>query len=431
MTGSSSEGTTSDGDSTGSTTSSVAESSGGQQIECPPGAPDTELRGAVWGPNGFIAVSNALVYTSQNMPDGIPQEAYCAECEYLQCDDVSTFTAADGTFTLHANAEEANWLVVQKGQFMRISPLNVGPGIHDVDPDLTTLPDHNDPDNGVYIPLIAVGDGSYDRLEDALGKFGLGDTMISGFEERLVPGTESFDLWDNGRNPALDGFLSQGTFDELVSDPDALAQYHIIFVPCSTDDWVGSLADDEVVQNIRSWVASGGRWYVADWANEWMGQVFPEYQTFSGGNFGGGDLGSYDSLANVLDPALLEWLDALPVALQDINPFNDEPHPTLYDLPQLQTVDNWSAIIDTAEVLVDDGMGGQVDVGHKIWLEGDGLGLGVHPLTVTGQYGCGKIQFTSYHTAEFFNYVGLSPQELVLVYTILEIGVCQPFVEPV
>jgi hypothetical protein len=51
-------------------------------------------------------------------------------------------------------------------------------------------------------------------------------------------------------------------------------------------------------------------------------------------------------------------------------------------------------------------------------------------LTVTAQYGCGKIQFTSYHTAEFFDYVGLSPQELVLIYTILEIGVCQEPLPP-
>ena len=63
-------------------------------------------------------------------------------------------------------------------------------------------------------------------------------------------------------------------------------------------------------------------------------------------------------------------------------------------------------------------------------IEGPGSGFDIPaneilPLTVTGQYGCGKIQFTSYHTAEFFDYVGLSPQELVLMYTILEIGVCQ------
>jgi hypothetical protein len=122
---------------------------------------------------------------------------------------------------------------------------------------------------------------------------------------------------------------------------------------------------------------------------------------------------------------MLAWLEALPDGLKDINPLNDESHPTLFELPQLQTVDNWSAIIATPPVLVDDGMGGQIDVGHKTWLEGDGAGVGVHPLTVSGQYGCGRIQFTSYHTAEFFDYVGLSPQELVLVYTILEIGVCQ------
>ena len=75
-------------------------------------------------------------------------------------------------------------------------------------------------------------------------------------------------------------------------------------------------------------------------------------------------------------------------------------------------------------------MGNMVNVGHVAWLDGtsdngDIPANEVLPLTVTGQYGCGKIQFTSYHTAEFFNYVGLSPQELVLMYTILEIGVCQ------
>lgn len=397
---------------------------GETMLSCPPETPDTVLTGTVWAPNGEIPVSGALVYTSQNMPDGIPQEVYCAECENLECDDVLTFTEPDGTFSLSTNAAEANWLVVQKGQFMRISPLDVAAGNVALADGLTTLPDHNDPANGVYIPLIAVGDGSFDRLEDALGKAGLGDTMISGFEERLVPGTEPFDLWDNGRDPSTDGFLSQGTFAQLVGNPAALANYHMIFVPCSSDGFVTSLTPANI-QNIRDWVEAGGRWYVADWAHEWMGQVFPEYQTFQGGNGSGGDLSVYDSLADVMDEDMLAWLEALPPGLKDINPLNDESHPTLFQLPQLQTVDNWSAIIDTPPVLVDDGMGGQLDWGHKTWLQGAGGGLATHPLTVTGQFGCGKIQFTSYHTAEFFNYVGLSPQELVLVYTILEIGVCQ------
>jgi hypothetical protein len=39
--------------------------------------------------------------------------------------------------------------------------------------------------------------------------------------------------------------------------------------------------------------------------------------------------------------------------------------------------------------------------------------------------------FTTYHMAEFNDtYIGLTPQELVLLYLILEIGVCQQAFEP-
>jgi hypothetical protein len=409
----------------------VVEATGGGDA-CHGGANDLTLTGTVWAPNGVIPVSGALVYTSENEPDGIPQEVFCAECAELQCDDRFTTTAADGSFTLNTLAADARYLVVQKGQFLKITPIDFNPGMEALDDELTSLPGRNEPENGLYIPLIAVGDGSYDRLEDALGKFGLGDTMISNFEERLVPDTESFDLWDNGRSPGSDGFDSQGTFAQLVANPEELARYHVIFAPCSTDTYVSALNNATNVANVRDWVAAGGRWYVSDWSNEWLVNIFPEYQDLdcTGGISGPCDQGSYDSMADVLDMELLEWLEALPDPLKDINPLNNESHPTLFDLPQVQTVDNWSSIVTLNPVLVDDGMGGMVDVGHKVWLDGPGGGYPSHPLTVTGQFGCGKIQFTSYHTAEFFNYVGLSPQELVLIYTILEIGVCQDPLPP-
>jgi len=398
-----------------------------------PGAGGAVLSGTVWGPNGEIPVSGALVYTSKLEPEGIPQEVYCAECAELDGSSWFTLSNPDGTFELNAAPGDDYYLVVRKGEFMRVTLVDVDGGPTELDDELTTLPDHNDPDNGLYIPLIAVGNGTFDRIEDALGKFGLGDTSIAGFEERLVPNTEQFDLWDNGQSPATDGFTSQGTFEDLVSDPEALAQYHIIFIPCSGDTYLSALSDPVNVENIRNWVAAGGRWYVADWAHEWVREVFPEYQTFHG-EPGSGDLGSYDSLADVLDMGLLEWLEAIPDPLKDINPLNDESHPTLYQLPQVQTVDNWSGIQTINPVIVQDKEGNDVDVGYKTWLEGPGGG-GISggttvPLTVTGQFGCGKIQFTSYHTAEFFDYVGLSPQELVLIYTILEIGVCQDPLPP-
>ena len=396
---------------------------------------DAILTGTVYAPNGVIPVVGALVYIANSEPDPIPDGVYCAECVELDCGVDFTETDVDGTFSLSANSGGGKYLIVQKGQFMRVTPINIAPGNTDLPDTDVELPGEWNPDAGLYIPRIAIADGSYDRIEDALGKFGLGDTMIQNFTETTIPGTESFDLWDNGRNPTSDGFVSQGTMAQLVADPSRLDDYHIIFVPCSGDTYLTALNQPQNVDNVRAWVEAGGRWYVADWANEWLGQTFPEYQVFYDDGFGT-DLGSYDSLADVLDQGMLDWLTALPNVLKDINPVNDEQHPTLNQLPKLLTVDNWSGIqYPLPEIFVDDQMGNPINVGHRAWLEGPGDGFDIpqnvdHPLTITAQYGCGKIQFTSYHTAEFFDYVGLSPQELVLIYTILEIGVCQEPLPP-
>lgn len=403
--------------------------------ECGPDeGDDATLTGTVYAPNGVIPVAGALVYVTNDPPEGIPDHVYCEECVVLPCEVDFTETDVDGTFSLSANAGPGKYLVVQKGQFMRVTPYAVAMGNTQVPEAMTELPGEWNPAAGLYIPKIAIANGSFDRLEDALGKFGLADTNIANFEERVVPGSESFHLYDNGRNPTTDGFVSQGNMGQLVADPNRLDDYHIIFVPCSGDGYLGQLTPQNI-DNVREWVAAGGRWYVADWANEWLGLTFPEYQNFYDDGFGA-DLGPYDSLADVLDPGLLAWLTALPGALKNINPLNDEQHPTLLQLPQVPTVDNWSGIqYPLPEIFVDDLEGNPVNVGHKAWLEGPGDGSDIpvnpnHPLTITGQYGCGKIQFTSYHAAEFFNYVGLSPQELVLIYTILEIGVCQEPLPP-
>jgi hypothetical protein len=274
--------------------------------------------------------------------------------------------------------------------------------------------------------------------------------MIDGFEEELVVGSEPFDVWDNSPQQDFPGSL--GDFAQLVSSPVLLEQYHIVFVPCSLQagEYPAVLDDPAVIANIRDWVAAGGKWYVADWSGEAIDKPFGQYQTFwkrqdsptveqwQGQDWL--DLGHYDPLGTVLDPELLAWLQALPPELADINPQNDpglDPLPTLGMLPQLQTVYAYSGIREVPSVLVDDGMGGMVDVGHKVWIEGEGTRTwGVpppgelHPLTISAEYGCGRILFTAYHTVEGRSYVGLTPQELVLMYLVMEIGVCQTPYEP-
>jgi hypothetical protein len=385
------------------------------------------LTGTVHAPNGTVPVSGALVYLTDTMPTPPVDGVYCEECVEFTCEQTQgTLTGIDGSFSLDADSGTGKYLVVQKGQFLRVTQMDVAAGTTAMPQAQTDLPGEWNPPGGEWMPRIAVGDGSYDRIEDALGKLGLGDTMIATMEETLVGGTAAFDLYDNGRDPATDGHTSQGSFASLLDSPSMLAQYHIIFIPCSSD--VTNLTPTRI-QNIRDWVEAGGRWYASDWSGEMIRDVFPEYQNFyeSAGSL---DLGSYDAPSTTPDQGLEDWLGALPPALQDINPLNDEVHPTLSGLPNIPTEDNWSGIQpNLPEILVDDGQGGQVNTGHRVWLEGSGgsspILPGDHPLAITAQFGCGKLQFTSFQAAEFFNYVGLSPQELVLMYTILEIGVCQ------
>ncbi len=387
----------------------------------------------VYTPNLAVPVSNALVYITGRPPEGIPDGVYCPDCVPLDCpNEDAILTAADGSFSLSTESGTGKYLVVQKGQFLRISPVDIEVGDTALDIALTSLPGQWNPDGGEWTPRIAVAAGEFDRLEDALGKLGLGETDIVNWEERLVGGTAKFAFYENGYAVSGDGHTSLGTLADLVSDPAELAKYHIIFIPCG-NGVVDGVLTPENIQNIRDWVEAGGRWYVADWSGEFIDQVFPEYQTFYKDGGGSLDLESYDAIGTSTDAALMAWLDAIPEGLKDINPLNDEnDHPTLTHLPGIPTVDNWSGIESTPYVIVNDPVYGAVNLGHRTWLETTTGNFGEipsgtsHPLTVTAQYGCGRLQFTSYHAAEFENYVGLSPQELVLIDTILEIGMCVP-----
>ncbi len=397
--------------------------------------PTAFLEGVVYAPNGELPISGALVYAVDGTfeVETIPDHVYCPECVELPCEIHFVLTEPDGSFRLPTLAGDNQQLVVGKGQFLQISSVDIPEGDSNVGGDVTSLPDRRDPSQGMYIPNMAVGLGAYDRLEDALAKLGVADVAQSVMGETLDPGTQQFDIWDNagggviGGGPALD---TLGPMQDLLTDREKMDKYHIIFFPCTSADQLFENAT--VVDNVRGWVADGGKLYAADWANEAVAKPFPQYQTFAT-EAGSADLFSaYNTVGQVLDEDMLAWLNALPDAFKDINPQNagGEVHPKMDDLPNVDLWHNWSVVLDTPSVEAEDEDGEMVEVGHYIWAEGTAPGMAgvdanqVNPMTMTGQYGCGKLMFTTYHTAENIVYNGLAPQELVLMYLILEITVC-------
>lgn len=398
--------------------------------DCPGPAPggDATISGQVFAPNGELPIAGAAILISDAPPTGVPDHVYCEACVAIDCDAPHSVSGADGTFELELPSG-THWVSVQKGQFMRAFEIDVDAGSTALSVELTRLPDHRDPAAGMWMPKIALGWGEYDRLENGLAKLGLAEVSDGA---TFMPGTEAFDIWSNDGSAQPN---SLGTFAELVSDPELMAQYHIIFVPCSSSPHEGVLNDPQIRANIQDWVAQGGKWYVSDWSLAFLEQPFPQYQTWWEDDWSGGPLlDAFDTDGEVNDDDLLAWLDALPPELKDINPLNGggSSHPTVNHLPTIELVDLWSTIKDTPSVLVEDDDGALVDVGHKTWIKGPGGGLDGAPsnqdwpLTVTGEYGCGRLMFSSYHTVESVDaYRGLTPQELVLMYLIMEIGVCQ------
>lgn len=371
-------------------------------------SPDASLTGTVYAPNMQLPISGALVYVTSGAVEPPPDAVYCAECVKLDCTTPSTFTKPDGSFELPAVSGPNQKLVVQKGQFLRVVDLSVMPGATALPADQTNLPGQWNPAAGMWIPRIAVYDTEPDKVKNVLAKFGMGQVDGDG---ALIGGTENFTLV-NDASP---------TFLENLAE---MNKYHIIFVPCATTKfWPGApFVPDSRRSNVQAYVAAGGKWYATDHSNEYIEEPFPDYQEFH--QSGMPDIQpAYNSNGIVVDPELLAWLQALPPALKDIG----GGYPTLNNLPGITTQLNYSGIDSISPVIVKDMEGQDVDVGHHTWVKGPCGSCSDpqtnRPMAITGQYGCGRMMYSTFENSSD-NHPGLSPQELVLLYMILEIGVC-------
>lgn len=422
----------------------------GDPPDGPTDAPGTgTLHGVVWAPGmapGMvparqeIPIAGALVSLELTRPAPIPAGVYCQTC-------VSTgggvLTDARGGFELTPLVPGDYWLVIQKGQFRLEQEIRIEEGVRGLPAAMTTLPSELDPARGMTIPKIAIAVGNNDSIEDVTGKMGLGQVGADGdFTSTLG----ELDLYTNG-GPDLG--MAMGTLTQLVSDLDRLRRYHIVFIPCAYNANVAALRDPDVLRNLRRYVEEGGKLYVTDWSGEWVDNVWPApitlgetiattdpptdtpataydptTDTWDPTRFGNADGEVYQSSdAQAVDAALATWLDGQIAPRSDtggdIGPI---------DAGRFTTYDNWNWVASLTPMVVgQDEMGNNIVDVPKAWVTGSGspaAGPDRRPLTVTFHPpGCGRVLFSTYHTAPG-THAGLLPQERVLLYLIMEIGVC-------
>jgi len=373
------------------------------------GGPDGtgSLTGVVMAPSGAFPIPGALVYVTHSDGSVIEDNAYCYEC-----DDMTgkhwTLSAADGTFTL-ADVPAGDWnLVTRKGFFQRERAIAVvAGGVNDIPIEVTTLPREDSADGKDIIPNYAVLLNSYDRSEDLLAKLGIADLASDG---HYAPGTENFDAY----NDAVSSANAVGESKVLFDDQANIDQYHMVFFPCMCNGmFTGATAARQAV--LRAYAEAGGKVYSSCWAYDWTQAPFREgsFPSFQNVIEYGGDVGlgsAYTTNGKIEDEQMRAWLGVVDTAdSPDAFPFTGA----------------WTQLYGVNDL--DNGMGLEEDgyvVKPTVWVT-DQVAYAGQPMTVTFPWGCGKIFHTVYQVVESEPSIAIRPQEYVLLYLILEVGVCE------
>lgn len=360
---------------------------------------------------------------------------------------------ASGEFELRNIPAGPIWLVVQKGGFRRIVEVNVQPDAQvQVPLQATALPVRHAPEAGEEIPRIVIGTGRFDPIEDVFAKLRLGPISprfhfdyAQYVADPAAWGVELM-LYQQPRVLAdADDTLEAPSFLALLQDRARLAEYDFLFGPCAnTDDYATALTSPQVRENLTTYVNGGGKLYATDYSYLLVEQPFPAYVDFDApdgidGN-ADGRVGQRDAMQLASDgtlryssqnragPAPLRaWLDALAITAQGVV----ETEGNWVNLNGVGTVEqccrDGQPVPVTPEVVMSGPNGvdppfGEFGPSHATWGEAEADGAN-RPHTLRFPYGCGEVMYSTYHTVEEPQ-ATLSPQEMVLLYLILEIGEC-------
>lgn len=333
------------------------------------------LRGTVHAPNQQIPISGALVYVTDTAPPALVHGVHCDECVTLTTDIPYVLSKPDGSFELPATSLGDRYLVVQKGGFRRYRKITIQAGPQDIAADVTTMPAAENAAAGDDIPSMVVAAGTFDQIEQTIARLGVDPA--------------AFTVLPNDYN----------TMHAFLQDATKMSQYEIIFLPCGFSWTIPS--DTVVQQNLKNYVAAGGRVYVTDFLYDFVHIIWPPYVTFngqSGNTCSGCSQNEYSTPANIQDQGLADWL-----AAQGITSFD------------LQA--NYTRIDSVHSAPGPDKTGATVTIDPKVWMRGGDQQ--VH--TVSFEQGCGRTLFSTYHSEASGS---LLPQERALLYILLEVSVC-------
>jgi hypothetical protein len=378
------------------------------------------LSGSILAPDGSTPIAGATVYIPLNATsaksisvveaDGcpVPSESYLAY----------TCTNADGSFVLDiASVEETSFTMrVVKGSF-RLD-VTIGPGTGS---NLGNIELPADPALGGG--NFAVVTGAYDRMQDILAKLGMGE--IDSYYE-LESGTETFDIYDGdytfgGEYPAFPALFEN---DPGTGDP-VIYNYQMVFINCGNDYESELYLDDNMTSILNDYVYGGGKLYVTDWSYDFVEQAFPGYIDFFGSDETADEVGEEEGAAEVGDDGITSnaaindaqlalWLQT--VSCQGGSCLNSDNTVPIAGFWPSWAVMNGAHSAKSSDVKI--WVSGPVS--WYDWDSGD-YGSGTKPLTVSFNYGAGKVLYSSYHTEEDNPSDDFWPQERILQYLVFEL----------
>ncbi len=365
------------------------------------------LFGVVKSATGF-PISGALVYLTDEDGPEVPAGAYCYECDEVPKGRWA-LSNHDGTWNIETAPVGTTNIITRKGGFQRQRQISIAinPATQNVPEELTTLPGENSADGRDQIPSFAVLLNRSDNPENLLAKMGLGDTNNNG---KLIPGTEQFDVYNDDRQ----SIYSVGEAESLFANQQTLNKYHMVFFPCTCLNLTVNLYKDM----LSEYVAAGGRLYGSCYAGHWVEKPFPDVIDFRGNDEnkapGMGD--SYDTHGIINDPDMREWL-------QVVSP-NEDPdfYPVREGYINILSVSDDS--YDGHGVLINDDGSTTIagPVKPIVWVT-DNEYSPSSPLTLTFDYDCGKVFYSTFHVVTDAS-TEIAPQEWALIYLFYEVGVC-------